>query len=113
MHTPSILQTPRCAALALTALLCATATAQTARLDDSCNPQLTPMQQRLYDKAAAGTDALRDFMFIRRRMLQLDVFDTGTWAESVRQSQSACMKRLALAQPEPRPQLRLSEAASQ
>ena len=38
----------------------------------ACAPQLTHLQERLYQKAGEGPDALRDFVFIRRGILQLD-----------------------------------------
>jgi hypothetical protein len=67
----------------------------------ACAPQLTHLQERLYQKAGEGPDALRDFVFIRRGILQLDVSETADWAASVSQERAACMKKSAQAQAAP------------
>ncbi len=95
MHNTHILQTSRCAAFVLAFVLSAAASAQGVTLDAGCNPQMSRMQQRLLQKSEEGPDSLRDFVFIRRGMLQLDVFDTGVWAQSVSAARAACMKRPA------------------
>src|SRR5690349_14818011 len=54
--------------------------AQEARLDRDCTPHLTQMQQRLFQKAEEGPDALRNFIFIRRAIVQVDTYGTAVWA---------------------------------
>ena len=86
----------------LSALASGTALAQDAGFGATCGPQLTThLQERLYQKAGEGPDALRDFMFIRRGILQLDVTETADWAASVSQERAACMKKSAQAQAAP------------
>ncbi len=85
--------------LALILLFSGAAMAQGVGLDAACNPQMTHVQQRLYDQAEIGTDALREFMFTRRGILQRDVYETATWAEAVRGARFFCRKELALKQP--------------
>ena len=63
----------------LAALTSGAAMAQNAS-SATCGPQLTHLQERLYQKAGEGPDALRQFMFIRRGILQLDIAETGDWA---------------------------------
>jgi hypothetical protein len=87
--------------LVLAALTSGAAMAQNPNPGATCGPQLTPMQERLYQKAGEGPDALRDFMFIRRGMLQLDVHETASWASSVSQKRAACGKQSAQAQAAP------------
>jgi hypothetical protein len=67
----SLRRVPQCAALILAALAGETVMAQTVELDANCVPQLARQQQRLYQKANDGTDALRQFIFIRRAILQV------------------------------------------
>jgi hypothetical protein len=71
------------------------AMAQSASFDAECAPRLSGVQQRLFDKSDQGPDALRDFMFVRRGILQLDIYETGVWADSIRQERAACIKQLA------------------
>src|SRR5580765_823269 len=75
--------------------------AQEARLDKDCIPQLTNAQQRLYQKANEGPDALRDFIFIRRAILQVDTYETATWAASLSGARVACQKTASIAQARP------------
>jgi len=79
-----------CVALVLAALAVDGAMAQDVALDATCAPLLTQQQQRLYDKANAGTDVLREFVFIRRAILQIDVYETATWAGSVNAARAVC-----------------------
>jgi hypothetical protein len=67
----------------------------------TCGPQLTHLQERLYQKAGEGPGALRDFIFIRRGILQLDVSETADWAGAVSQARAACMKQSARAEAVP------------
>jgi hypothetical protein len=85
----------------LSTLASGAALAQDAGFGATCGPQLTHLQERLYQKAGEGPDALRDFMFIRRGILQLDVTETADWAASVNQERAACMKKSARAQAAP------------
>src|SRR5450755_599661 len=71
----------QCAALVLATLSGDAVLAQTIELDANCVLQLTRQQQRLYQKANDGSDALRQFIFIRRAILQVDTYETATWAE--------------------------------
>ena len=56
---------------------------------------MTPLQHRLYQKADEGPGVLRDYLFIRRGILQLDIYETGGWADAVKQARAVCIKRLA------------------
>jgi hypothetical protein len=81
---------PSLVALILAALTVDAAMAQDVALDATCAPLLTHEQQRLYEKANAGTDALRQFVFIRRAILQVDVHETAAWAGSVNEARAVC-----------------------
>ena len=67
--------------------------AQDVALDVTCAPLLTHQQRQLYEKANAGTDALRQFVFIRRAILQVDVYETAAWAESLKAARAVCSLR--------------------
>src|SRR5436190_16036944 len=67
--------------------------AQEARVDKDCVPQMTQLQQRLYQKAVEGPDALRSFIFIRRAILQVDTYETAVWAASLSRARASCMKK--------------------
>ena len=75
--------------------------AQEARLDKDCTLQLTNAQQRLYQKANEGPDALRDFIFIRRAILQVDTYETAIWAAALSGAHVACLKTASVAQARP------------
>jgi hypothetical protein len=92
MSTSSISRA--CGALALTLLFAGAAMAQGTTLDAACTPQMTRLLQRLYQKAEEGPGVLRDFIDIRRRILQLDIYETAVWAESVTEARAACMKKV-------------------
>jgi response regulator NasT len=68
---------PGCVAFVLAALAVDAAMAQDVALDATCAPLLTHQQRRLYDKANVGTDALRQFVFIRRAILQAGLREAG------------------------------------
>jgi hypothetical protein len=93
----SLRHMPQCAALVLATLAGEAVMAQTVELDANCAPQLTRQQERLYQKANDGIDALRQFVFIRRAILQVDVYDTATWAESLNAARGSCVQRRAAA----------------
>ena len=97
----SFFHAARCAASVLAALVSGAVMAQTSKLDANCAPQLNRLQQRLYQRANEGPDVLRNFMFIRRGILQLDIYDTGVWANSVHEARAVCMMKLAQAQQSP------------
>ena len=84
---------PGCVAFVLAALAVDSVMAQDVALDATCAPLLTHQQRRLYEKANAGTDVLRQFVFIRRAILQVDVYETATWAESLNAARAACSFR--------------------
>lgn len=102
----------RGAAFAFIASVSGVAMAQTATFDADCVPQLSGVQQRLYAKAGEGPDALREFMFIRRGILQLDIYETGVWADSVRDAGALCVKRLAGTRSVPSPALQMATAGA-
>ena len=89
-NRPSLHLTSACFAFVLAALTVDAAMAQDVALDATCAPLLTHEQQRLYEKANAGTDALRQFVFIRRAILQVDVHETAAWAGSVNEARAVC-----------------------
>ncbi len=78
--------------------------------DERCTPQLSPHQQLLYDKASAGTDVLRDYLWSRRSSPQPLVYDVAVWTEDVNKRKLGCLDalaahdapRLASAQADPR-----------
>jgi hypothetical protein len=82
----------QCTTLVLAALIVDGAMAQDAQLDANCVPHLSRQQQRLYEKSDEGPDALRQFIFIRRAILQVDTYETATWAESLNEARGACMR---------------------
>ena len=86
----SLRLTTGCVAFVLAAPAVDAEMAQDVALDATCAPLLTHEQWRLYEKANAGTDALRQFVFIRRAILQVDVYETATWAGSLNEARAAC-----------------------
>jgi hypothetical protein len=94
---PFLRHVPLCVALILAAVGGEAAVAQTVEIDAACAPQLTRQQQRLYQKATDGTDALRQFIFIRRAMLQVDTYETASWAESLDEARAACLRKRSAA----------------
>ena len=93
----SLRHVPQYAALVLAALAGEAVMAQTVELDANCVPQLTRQQERLYQKANDGTDTLRQFVFIRRAILQVDTYETATWAESLNAARGSCVQKRAAA----------------
>ena len=71
-------------------LFTAVSNAQGVRLDANCVPQMTRLEFRLYEKAAEGPGALRNFISIRRGIYQLDTRETADWAARVSAARSAC-----------------------
>ncbi|HZV91736.1 MAG TPA: hypothetical protein VFF72_00885 [Caldimonas sp.] len=65
----------------------------------TCAPHLSPLRARIYQKAVDGPAVLREFLFIRRGILQLDVTETADWAAAVTRARAACMKNVAHAEP--------------
>ncbi len=90
---PSSLATARYAA-GILVCLASHAFCQEARLDRSCTPPLSELQTRLLQKWAEGPDSLRNFVYIRRQILQLDIYETMSWAEAVSAAHAACLKSL-------------------
>jgi hypothetical protein len=97
MSKPQFLRAARRAAFIL-ALPLAASSGETA-LDAQCAPRLTPLQQRIYDRAGAGPDALRQFLWIRRGILQLDIYDTAARVEALGSARARCLKAQAVEQP--------------
>ncbi|HEY2559937.1 MAG TPA: hypothetical protein VGI48_09550 [Caldimonas sp.] len=86
-----------CAAFAFATLAAEPVMAQDTTLDANCVPQLTRLQQRLYQKANDGPDSLRQFIFIRRAILQVDVYETATWAASLNEARAVCARKSSAA----------------
>jgi hypothetical protein len=86
-------------AFVLAAIASSTAMAQDTGA--ACASQLSPLQARIYQKAVDGPGALRDFVYMRRGVLQLDVTEAADWAASVTQERATCMKKVAQARPAP------------
>jgi hypothetical protein len=77
---------------ALVALpLAQAAGAATIAFDGGCVPQLSPLQQRIVDRAAAGPAELRQFLWIRRAILQPDIAQTMGWADAVESARRRCL----------------------
>ena len=55
----------------------------------------------IYQKAVDGAAALRDFLYIRRGILQLDVTEAADLAALVSRARAACMKKASQAEPAP------------
>ena len=89
-HPISLRLVSNSVAFALAALAADVALARDTVLDAACTPLLTQQQRRLYDQANAGVDALHRFVFIRHAILQVDVYQTATWAESLNAARAAC-----------------------
>lgn len=99
MSKPQFLHAARRAAFILALPLATAAAAGESALDAQCTPQLSPLEQRIYDRAGAGPDALRQFLWIRRGILQLDIQDTAAWAEALGNARLRCLKAQAAGQP--------------
>lgn len=52
---------------------------------------MTGLQRRLVAKAAQGTDALRDFIFITRGVYQLDMGSIVAWLDRERSAERVCV----------------------
>lgn len=92
---------PGCVAFVVAALATGAALAQDTTINVDCVPQMTSLQQRLYQRANEGPGVLREFMFIRRGIWQLDIYETAAWASSVNEARAACMKKSARAEASP------------
>jgi hypothetical protein len=62
---------------------------------DKCAPQMSSLEHRLYQKTGEGPDALRNFIFIRRGIYQLNMIDVQSWASGVDAIRATCMKTVA------------------
>ncbi len=69
--------------------------AKNVEFDANCAARLANLEQRLYQKANEGPDALRRFVWIRRSIFQLDGFETGTWIDEVNAARANCLKERA------------------
>lgn len=77
-------------------LLCAgtgAVVAQTSGGDPCALPPMTSTQARLYQKAGDGWDGLRQYMWIRRSILQMDVTATADWVHGLDKARHACLQR--------------------
>jgi len=88
-------------AIMLAARSAGTVKAQATQLDASCTPKMTPLQQRLYQKGNEGPGVLRNFIFIRRGIYQLDIFETAEWVNAVNAARVACVNKVSQVQPGP------------
>ncbi|MGZ5778380.1 MAG: hypothetical protein ACXWJC_08155 [Croceibacterium sp.] len=93
---------PACAAFVAATLVTTAARAEDATTGANCTPQLTGLQQRLYQRANEGPGALREFIFIRRAILQLDTYETAAWAGSVSEARATCLKKSASSEASPK-----------
>jgi hypothetical protein len=82
----------RCVGVAGCLLASSVVMARDVQLDAACVPQLTNLEHRLYQLAGDGPDALRQFMWTRRGIYQLDLLDTAAWVGDVDAARSACVK---------------------
>jgi hypothetical protein len=82
----------RCVGVAGCLLATSAVMARDVPLDAACVPQLTNLEHRLYRMSGDGPDALRQFIWTRRGIYQLDAMDTAGWASNVDAARSACVK---------------------
>jgi len=80
MNRTSITQLLQLACASAAVFLSTPAPAQ----DVDCLAPLTNLQQRLLAKSDEGPVALRRFIYIRRAILQLDIYETAAWAAARR-----------------------------
>jgi hypothetical protein len=73
------------------------AAAREVEFDADCRPRLTPLEQRLLDKAGAGIGTLRQYLSSRRAIYELPIYETAVWAERIGQRRIQCLN--AHAQP--------------
>ena len=66
----------------------------------TCEPTLSPLQQRLLQRADEGPATLRNFIFSRRAILQLDTNELMTWAEKVQDTRATCRTQALANKPE-------------
>ena len=67
------------------------AAAEEPRLDASCMPQLTVMDQRVYQKAHEGVRALRQFVSIRHGIVSRDTGQAAEWAADLDRARVRCV----------------------
>jgi hypothetical protein len=80
---------------AATLLAAGAAWAGPVTVDASCNPQISPLDARLVQKAAEGPDSFRTFIFIRRGIYGLDVQDSADRVQEIQAARNACTKTAA------------------
>ena len=56
---------------------------------------MSSLQRRMVAKAAEGSDALREFLWIRRGILQLDMISAVDWLDQQRNAQQGCLSASA------------------
>ena len=66
--------------------------AQGVSVDATCTPQITPLETRLVQKASQGPDALRQFIFIRRSMLTLDMREVADRVRAIEDARGTCQQ---------------------
>jgi hypothetical protein len=106
------LASTRLATLVLAVSAAGAAAARDVSFDAHCNPSLTRMEQRLYQKANEGPTELRQFMWIRRAMLQADIMETGNWAEAINVARTRCLVARGLAPAGPQAANQFAESAA-
>lgn len=57
-----------------------------------CEPVLTALEWRLLDMARADTGALRQFLFSRRAIYDLPIYETALWAERIGRQREECLR---------------------
>lgn len=72
------------------------ATAREVTFGPDCVPVLTALEHKLLDVAETDTGALRRYLFARRAIYDLPIYETAVWAERVGQQRNACLRALAL-----------------
>lgn len=81
-------------------LTCFAAAAHTTWLDSNCRPQMTRLQERLYEKRNESNEALRRFVLSRRSIVEVDFDETVDWALAVDDARNRCLRRVGEAQPQ-------------
>ena len=65
--------------------------AQGVKVDATCTPQVSRFEARLVQKRAEGTDAFRDFLYIRRGIYAIDVSDAAERVRDIEAARASCL----------------------
>jgi hypothetical protein len=80
------------ASLAILAFLAPrSASAREVEFDANCRPQFTAVEQRLFDMSREGVGTLRQYLFARRAIYDLPIYETAVWAEQIFQRHVQCL----------------------